>query len=329
MEALAMPQVGCKEKTMANSNKARIPLSLVTGFLGSGKTTFLKHVAARQAGRRLVYLVNDFSALDVDGAILSEIGPNVVSVPGGSIFCKCLVGDFIDHLVRIAQQFRSPDQLIDGLIIEASGIADPKVVADMLRQTKLDRVYELARIVAVADPGSFHKLLATLPNIRSQIEAADTVLLNKIDLFDEPGIAATEAAIREINPRVRILRTLRAAADIDMFDAQPPRDLHGEYAGCADPHYERFSVTFSKPVDMTKLQVALTSLTDRLYRAKGFVPTPDGTIYLDFSTAGLSANGCHMLPGTEPGLAIIARVGGGDVIDMFIGRVLGGAFDAK
>ena len=77
---------------------ARIPLSLVTGFLGSGKTTFLKHMAPRLASRRIVYLVNDFSALDVDGAVLSEIGPNVVSIPGGSIFCKCLVGDFIQHL---------------------------------------------------------------------------------------------------------------------------------------------------------------------------------------------------------------------------------------
>jgi G3E family GTPase len=422
-ETLALRQADCKEKTMVDSNNARIPLSLVTGFLGSGKTTFLKHVAARLAGRRIVYLVNDFSALDVDGAVLSEIGSNVVSVPGGSIFCKCLVGDFIDHLVRIAQQSRAADQPldgvheypssaataasssvppvpspavfqgavgpasasegtggttqgatgslpasaeagtpggrppaaqgactsgaiaascaamppgtpraagpIDGLIVEASGIADPRVVADMLRQTRLDRVYDLARIVGVADPGSFHKLLATLPNIRSQIEAADTVLLNKIDLFDEPRIAATEAAMREINPRVRILRTLRAAADIDLFDAPPPRDLHGEYAGCADPHYERRSVPFSKPIDLAKLQAALTPLAGDLYRAKGFVPTQAGTVYLDFSAAGLSATPCDTPAHIEPGLAIIARAGCSDIMDAFIGEARSGTFDAE
>ena len=62
---------------------SRIPLSLVTGFLGSGKTTFLKQTARRLANRRIVYLVNEFSALDVDGAVLGEFGPNVVSIPGG------------------------------------------------------------------------------------------------------------------------------------------------------------------------------------------------------------------------------------------------------
>ncbi len=148
----------------------RIPLSLVTGFLGSGKTTFLKHTARRLAGRRIVYLVNEFSALDVDTQSLRQISPDVIAIPGGSIFCKCLVGDFIQTLSRVPQRFGSSQpgsaDTIEGLIVEASGIANPKVVADMLRETKLDAVYSLASVVAIVDPGSFGKLLVTLPNIR-------------------------------------------------------------------------------------------------------------------------------------------------------------------
>ncbi len=173
---------------------AQIPLSLVTGFLGSGKTTFLRHVSRRLAGRRIVYLVNEFSSLNVDGVALAEIGPDVICVPGGSIFCKCLVGEFIDRLLAIPRS-------IEGVIVEASGIADPKVVSDMLRQTKLDRLYNLVSIISIADPGSFPKLLATLPNIRAQVEAADIVLLNKVDRFDESRVAATQTQLRRIDPR--------------------------------------------------------------------------------------------------------------------------------
>lgn len=314
---------------MAESNKGRIPLSLVTGFLGSGKTSFLQHTARRLAGRRIAYLVNEFSALDVDGTILSEIGPNVVSVPGGSIFCKCLVGEFIDHLIRIAQQSRAAEHPIEGLIVEASGIADPKVVADMLHQTRLDRVYDLARIIAIVEPGSLHKLLATLPNIRSQIEAADTVLLNKIDLFDGARLAAAEQSLREINPRVRVIRTVRAAADVDVFDALPARDLHGEYAPCADPHYEQLSVTFSRPVDLAKLQAVLTRLSEQLYRVKGFVPMPDGAVYLDISTAGMSINRWHGPLPVETGLAIIARADCRNLVEALVLQARAGEFDAR
>ena len=358
----------------------RIPLSLVTGFLGSGKTTFLQQTARRLAGRRVVYLVNEFSALDVDGAVLGKFGPNVVSIPGGSIFCKCLVSDFILNLSEIPRRFgqkpppassaalgaagglyadasgpgpemgatpssRSKDlpmpvdvprevgvpagsDAIEGVIIEASGIANPKVVADMLRETKLDAVYDLASIVSVADPGSFQKLLATLPNIRAQIEAADIVLLNKIDLFREEQVEATAAAIRQIHPDVRIIRTVRAAVEIDLFGNSPPRDLHGEYAECADPHYGRHSVALHNALDLAQLQAALRDLGDVLYRAKGFIPTSQGTVYLDWSMAGRSVEVCRK-GGAQAGLAMIARADRREMIEALVSRIQAGAFDVR
>jgi G3E family GTPase len=78
-----------------------LPICLVTGFLGTGKTTFLKNIVAHNRGRKIVYLINEFSAHDVDGAIVSAENPNVVSIPGGSIFCKCLVTEFIGQLSKL------------------------------------------------------------------------------------------------------------------------------------------------------------------------------------------------------------------------------------
>ena len=78
-----------------------IALSLVTGFLGSGKTTYLRRLVEQYRGRRLVFLVNEFSPVDVDGPVLRSAEDDVVSLPGGSIFCTCLVTQFVHTLERI------------------------------------------------------------------------------------------------------------------------------------------------------------------------------------------------------------------------------------
>ncbi len=306
----------------------RIPLCLVTGFLGSGKTTFLQHTARRLAEQRIVYLVNEFSDLDIDTQVLRRIGPNTVSIPGGSIFCKCLVVSFLHHLTEVPKRWHSEQQPVAGVIVEASGIADPRVVADMLAETKLDQVYDLTSIVTIIDPGSVHKLLATLPNIYAQIASADTVLINKTDLFDEQKVTVTEAAVREINPHARQIRTVRAAADLDLFGAGPARpDLHGEYAACADPNYHRMQVTIRRVVDPAKLHIALAALGDAVYRAKGFVRTPAGMVYVDASTAGLRVEPAPH-DGASPGLAMIVRPGSEPAVEALVANLAAGTCDA-
>ena len=142
----------------------------------------------RHRDRRIAYLVNEFASIDVDGGLLAGVAgdedpPDVVPIPGGSIFCKCLVTTFIDHLSALVDGHAS--RPLDGVVIEASGAADPSVVQQMLSETKLDRSLSLASIVNVVDPGSFLKLIHTLPNIRAQAAAADLTILNKTDVYDE------------------------------------------------------------------------------------------------------------------------------------------------
>lgn len=279
-----------------------IPLALVTGFLGSGKTSLLRHVAARQRDRRLVFLVNEFAGIDIDGRLLDLPPDRLVAVPGGSIFCRCLVSDFIRHLRAIAAR---PG--VAGVVVEASGVADPRVVARMLAETTLDRAYRLAALVTLVDPGSFDDLLETLPSIRTQVEAASLILINKTDLFDAAQLAATEARARALNPHAALVHAVHGRVDADLLGAAAaPPGPAGEYAPCADPNYGRMTLTPADTIDLAGLRAALAGLGPDLYRLKGFVRATDGRVrYVDAARARVQT--APAPPDARPALVCIFR----------------------
>ncbi|VGO12890.1 Zinc-binding GTPase YeiR [Pontiella desulfatans] len=279
-----------------------IPICLITGFLGTGKTTLLKRIVEENRDRKWIYLVNEFSALDVDGAIVSEENPDVVSIPGGSIFCKCLVTEFIGQMTKIHEQH--PDA--EGVVIEASGMADPRVIADMLKETKLDAHFELNNIVSIVEPRSFLRLIHTLPNIIHQVEAADLVLLNKCDLFEEAQLVETEQAVGNIKPGSHLRRCEHAAIDFPVFEQTASHnDLHGEYAKCRDPRYSAFALDLPSSTDPRIFMDLINENEDAVYRVKGYVPTEDKPVYFDYSKAGFSITAA--MPRSSYGLAWICK----------------------
>ncbi|MCY3020879.1 MAG: GTP-binding protein [Planctomycetota bacterium] len=283
-----------------------IPLALVTGFLGSGKTTLLQRVVEKNRRRRIVYLVNEFSPRDVDGARLRAETDAVCLIPGGSIFCRCLVTEFIDALQSLPERFGTAAAPVAGVVIEASGMADPGVIRTLLQETQLDRKYRLASIVAVVDPKSFLKLIHTLPAILAQIGAADRVLVNKIDLASPEELAATENAILEAAPRARILCACRCAVNLDLFGRAPQRHLRGRLAACVDPHYARLALRFSGNADVDDLRRRIAALADDVYRAKGFVPAGGRLLSFDYSAAGFEVTE-NSGTAAEPELAFVVR----------------------
>ena len=279
-----------------------IPICLITGFLGTGKTTLLKRIVEKNRDKKWIYLVNEFSALDVDGTIVSEENPDVISIPGGSIFCKCLVTEFIGQMTKIHE--RQGDA--EGVVIEASGMADPRVIADMLKETRLDQHFELANIVSIVEPRSFLRLIHTLPNILHQVGAADLVLLNKCDLFNEKQLVETEQAVRNITSTANLMRCVKGEADFSVMGMPGSYgELHGEYAKCRDPRYSAFSIELNQPVVTAAIEQLILDNEASVYRVKGYIDSQDGPKYFDYSKAGFTSTPID--PHPSYGLAWIIR----------------------
>ena len=269
-----------------------IPITLVTGFLGSGKTTLLQQVARRYPDKNFVFLVNEFSPYGVDPTLLEGTGIPVISVEGGSIFCKCKVGDFLTHLKNFPDRFRSKEKKIDGLFIETSGLADPRVIHRLLKETELDAEFSVRYIVAIVVAARFLAVVNTLPVVRAQVETADKVILNKLDISKPEEIDKALKVIRKINPSVSVVQTSQCDIDILADDESSGRQVDGELTARANP-YSTFELPVSKAVDPIQLSETLAAMGDSVYRAKGFLPQPgigSGWAYFDWTQDGWSTN---------------------------------------
>jgi len=260
-----------------------IPVTLITGFLGSGKTTLVSWIYKQFTDRRIVYLINEFSQVDIDGQRLDIPENQLVSIPGGSIFCRCLVSDFIRVLREIESSADKQNQPPEQVVIEASGISDPNIIQQLLQETKLDNTYVLQRIICIIDPGTFYKLIHILPNIIRQVEASNTIIINKTDMYDAETIQNAEEEIRKINPQAALIKTTYCQGLIDLFSEAETGELSGEYALCRDPNYASVALQHQSPLDWPKLKQDIENLPGAVYRVKGYVTTQDHTIDIDYA----------------------------------------------
>lgn len=281
-----------------------IPLTLITGFLGSGKTTLLKQIIAQNHDKKLVFVVNEFGKLDVDGLLLAD-DADVVSIPGGSIFCHCLTATFIEHLQAL--QHRHEQMPFDGVIVEASGMANPRVIRRMLSETGLDKVFSLANLIAVTEPVSLMKLLKTLPNIRDQIASSDIVLLNKTDCSEAMAIQQAHDAITSINPNAAVHHTINCEITLDLFTSESAIPIAGEYAKCRDPHYTQMTLQISDKPSRNHLKNTLQMAGDILYRAKGWVDCAEGPTYVDVASGQVDVKPTNRIPGNQSAIVVIGN----------------------
>jgi G3E family GTPase len=263
----------------ASSPEPRLPVTVITGFLGSGKTTLVKHILANQQGVRTAVIVNELGEIGIDGALIVSADDDMVELANGCICCSSN-NDFLDAVFRILD--RAPG--VDYLVVETTGVADPlPVVLTFLRSELRDRV-RLDSIVTVADAASFCLERFDSKAARNQLCHGDVVLLNKCDLAGAERLQALEGTIRTLAPGARILQTTHCRVSLplilsaglfqsDRFSAShehASEDDHDHDHLAADG-FEALSFTSERPFAVHKFQDFLERLPDNIYRAKGII----------------------------------------------------------
>jgi G3E family GTPase len=246
----------------------RVPVALVTGFLGSGKTTLLRNLAVRYANRRIAWIVNEFGALDVDGQVLRAQGMEVLSVPGGSILCRCLATQANRVLQSLAGKASAGE--LDGVIIEASGIARPAGIDRMLTEFSLDATLAVSSITCVVDPLRFSLAQRSLACVTEQVQCSDRVLLNKVDTVDAALLDSVEAELAAMTP-APIFRCAHCSTDIDVLAPQERSWTPGALAELPDSAFSTCQAETEGTQNVDLILDELAAIGGTLYRCKGIL----------------------------------------------------------
>ena len=248
-----------------------VPILLVTGFLGAGKTTVVNHLLAHAEGRRIAAVVNDFGAINIDAELIAGASDGVVSLANGCICCS-LEGDLLRTLSALLRRDPRPDHIV----IETSGVADPADIVRNLMDPVILREAPLETVLCVMDatapPAALDDALQ-----RSQLRVADIVALSKLDLAEEGAGARMREAIRAQRvPAVVVDANRGEIPSALLFPAHVDRTPTPRAPGPKRPAEDRFetlSWTSDKPVSLPRFQQAIHRLAPKLARAKGLFET--------------------------------------------------------
>ncbi|MEJ5378407.1 MAG: GTP-binding protein [bacterium] len=186
---------------------------LITGFLGSGKTTFLNRVIASfPRDRKLMILMNEFGEVGIDGTLIEGEDLDILEISKGSIFCVCVKTDFIKGMHEIAQKIQP-----DVLLIESTGVANP---TDLKRDLKLpffqDRFHLLEQF-CIVDAANFQEAYETFSSVEKQIASSTAFIINKIDLASPGQVDRIKELISRHNPSPRFFETTYADIPLEIF----------------------------------------------------------------------------------------------------------------
>tara|TARA_B100000686_G_scaffold344958_1_gene428575 strand:- start:1861 stop:2856 length:996 start_codon:yes stop_codon:yes gene_type:complete len=267
-----------KETTM-NQLSEKLPVTVVTGFLGSGKTTLINKILSEDHGRKIAVIVNEFGEVSIDGQLIQKSDEEDLIEFNNGCLCCTVRGDLIETIDKLKKQSE-----LDAILIETTGLADPAPVAssffladELSSETKIDS------FVAMADAVNLEESLESNEEAQEQIAFADIILLNKTDLVDEEQLQRVENRIRNLNKAAVIHRTsfsnigLEKVFGVGAFELDAKLDVDPTFLDDLEHEHDdavgSFVIRETRPLDINKFMMWITDLLQEqggeLYRSKG------------------------------------------------------------
>lgn len=264
----------------AREPASRIPATVVTGFLGAGKTTLINRILREEHGKAIAVIVNEFGEISIDGQlIVRDEQAELVEFNNGCLCCT-VRGDLIETLERL----QARHEKLDGILIETTGLADPAPVAStFFVADDVKKNIALDAFVTLVDAVNIETNLQQSTEAVEQVAFSDIILINKSDLVSPDQLKAVEARVRRLNPLARIHHTANAEIDISevigvgAFDLVQKLDVDpgflDDHEHQHDPEVGSFILEECRPIDLNRFSIWLNEIVQTrgsdIFRTKG------------------------------------------------------------
>ncbi|MEO1409597.1 MAG: GTP-binding protein [Bacteroidota bacterium] len=258
----------------------KIPVHLITGFLGAGKTTFLNHLIRSRQPERQMIIENEVGKTNIDSKLVVGADLNVVELTAGCLCCS-----LNDDLYRVLEEVSYRRDDFDRLLIETTGVADPESLAlPFLASPAVERVFELRNTICLVDAENIEHWLAETEESRRQVAFADVILLNKKDRVSEEDLERLSQLLSLINPYANVYTGTEGQFPVDEILGIQQLDAHGAVEKTDDiaPAHKHqvhgistFTLTFDRAFNLNELGNELVRLLNinrhQIYRIKGLI----------------------------------------------------------
>jgi G3E family GTPase len=254
----------------------RVPLVVVTGFLGAGKTTLINRLLGRR--QKLGVIVNELGEIGIDGSLLAVDASRQIELPGGCVCC--VLGDDLDKtLIELVD--KNPE--LTAIVLETTGVAEPLPIAWAVARDPVAQRVRLAAVVTLLDAANFRSSRTVSAAVDAQVAYADVLLVTKAELAGPAETAAAVEAAQAIAPRavVRVGTGDEHAAWLESVLADPdiehePREHEHEHDHSHAIDVDSIGIDVADEVDLEELEDQLADLPASYIRIKGIVRAADG-----------------------------------------------------
>jgi len=290
--------------------KGRIPVTVISGYLGAGKTTLINQLLTGRHGLRIAVLVNDFGSVNVDSALIETEGEDAISLANGCVCCS--ITDDLGTALQAQADRQEPPELI---VLEASGVADPVRIACHAGNWpgfELDAILTLVDVETVLTRMS-DKFVGQL--VKSQIKAGNLIVLTKTDLISKEQLAIVSSRLKLIAPGTRLLEASSGLLDPLILIGLHSFNENDEYNQSPDSVAQINTAYWgpSIPIPSMEMERRLDRLPETIHRVKGFFADADTGSLMLVQKVGAR---CKITRSDEKGLSGLVLIGVGGSVEL-------------